>query len=190
MDVQTRCVCPPKADGSPRHEGDTITLRDTLGFVATQTARNAIHLARSDAREQGVDLDAAYALAVLTEQYLMLGIAAWSLVDEKGKSLPVNRVTVRAFMENPDADDVVSFVADEADGLYAGKVMLPLLRTAASSSQPTPTASTSPTRGNGKAPAKPSRRSSISTIPTDATATTSKSRAGDSSSSRSSVSAA
>jgi hypothetical protein len=188
MDVQTRCVCPPKADGSPRHEGDTITLRDTLGFVATQTARNAIHLARSDAREQGVDLDAAYALAVLTEQYLMLGISAWTRVDEKGKPVPVNRVSIRAFME--DEDDVVSFVADEADGLYAGKVMLPLLRTAASSSQPTPTASTSPTRGNGKAPAKPSRRSSISTIPTDATATTSKSRDGDSSSSRSSVSAA
>ena len=190
MDVPIRCVCPPKADGSPRHEGDTVTLRDTLGFVATQTARNAIHLARSDAKEQGVDLDAAYALAVLTEQYLMLGIAAWSLVDEKGKPSPVNRATIRAFMEDPDADDVVTFVADEADGLYAGKVMLPLLRTASSSSPRTPTASTSPTPGSGKAPAKPSRPSSISTIPTAGTARTSRSRGGDSSSSRSSASVA
>ena len=190
MDVPIRCVCPPKADGSPRHEGDTVTLRDTLGFVATQTARNAIHLARSDAREMGVDLDAAYALAVLTEQYLMLGISAWSLVDEKGKAVPVNRATVRAFMEDPDADDVVSLVADEADGVYAGKVMLPLLRAASNSSPHTPTASTSPTRGSGKAPAKPSKPSSISTIPTADTATTSKSRAGGSSSSRNSASAA
>jgi hypothetical protein len=190
MDVQTRCVCPPKADGGPRHEGDTITLRDTLGFVATQTARNAIHLARSDAREQGVDLDAAFALALLTQQYLVLGIESWTRVDEKGKAVPVNRGTIAAFLEDPDADDVVSFVSDEADGLYAGKVMLPLLKAASNSSPRTPTASTSPTPGSGKTQAKPSRRSSISTIPTAATETTSKSPDGDSSSSRSSASAA
>lgn len=190
MDVPIRCVCPPKADGSPRHEGDTVTLRDTLGFVATQTARNAIHLARSDAREQGVDLDAAYALALLTEQYLMLGVTAWTLVDEKGKAVPVGRATVRAFLEDPDADDVVSLVSDEADGLYAEKVMLPLLAAAASSSRPTPTVSTSPTPGNGKAPSSRSSRSSISTIPTAGTGTTSRRRGGDSSSSRSSASVA
>ena len=190
MDVPIRCVCPPKADGSPRHEGDTITLRDTLGFVATQTARNAIHLARSDAKEQGVDLDAAYALAVLTQQYLVLGIESWTLVDEKGKAVPVNRGSIAVFLEDPEADDVVSLVSDEADGLYAKKVMLPLLKTASPSSPATPTASTSPTPGNGKAPAKPSRPSSISTIPTADTARTSKSLDGDSSSSRSSASVA
>jgi hypothetical protein len=191
MDVQTRCVCPPKADGSPRHEGDTVTLRDTLGFVATQTARNAVHILRSNAREAGEEnLDAALVLAVLTEQYIMLGVESWTLVDAKGKAVPVNRATIREFIEDPDHDDVASLISDEADGLYAGKVMLPLLRTAASSSQPTPTDSTSPTRGSGKAPGKPSKPSSISTIPTAATGTTSKSRGGDSSSSRSSASVA
>jgi len=191
VDVPIRCVCPPKADGSPRHEGDTITLRDTLGFVQTQTARNAVQLARQEAREEGVPLDAPLALALLTEQYLILGIESWTLVDDKGKPIPVGRATIRAFLEDPDLDDVVSFLADEADGLYARKVMLPLLRTAANSSQPTPTeSSTSPTPGSGTASADPSSPSSISTIPTAAIATTSKRRGGGSSSSRNSVSAA
>lgn len=190
MDIAIRCICPPKADGEPRHEGDTITLRDTLGFVATQTARNAIHLARSEAAEQGTNLDAAYALALLTEQYLVLGIEAWTLVDEKGKAIPVNRATIRAFLEG-EADDVVSFVSDEADGIYARKVMLPLLATAATSSQPTPTAgSTSPTRGSGRARKARSSPSSITSIPTAGTATTSRRRAGGSSSSQSSASVA
>ena len=191
MDVPIRCVCPPKADGSPRHAGDTITLRDTLGFVQTQTARNAVQLARQEAREEDVPLDPALALALLTEQYLLLGIESWTLVDGKGKPVPVGRATIRTFMEDAALDDVVSFLADEADGLYARKVMLPLLKTAASSSQPTPTASsTSPTPGSGTKPPDPSSPSSISTIPTAGTATTSKRRGGGSSSSRSSVTAA
>ena len=96
-----------------------------------------------------------------------------------------------AALENDDVDDVRTLIADEADGLYARKVMLPLLATAASSSQPTPTtSSTSPTPGSGTEPRDPSSPSSISTIPTVATATTSKRRAGGSSSSRSSVTAA
>jgi len=191
VDVPIRCVCPPKADGSPRHEGDTITLRDTLGFVQTQTARNAVQLARQEAHEEGVPLDAPLALALLTEQYLILGIESWTLADDKGKALPVGRSTIRSFLEDPDLDDVVSFLADEADGLYARKVMLPLLKTAASSSQPTPTAdSTSPTPGSGTDSADPSSPSSISTIPTAGIATTSKRRGGGSSSSRSSVTAA
>lgn len=192
MDVPIRCVCPPKADGSPRHEGDTITLRDTLGFVQTQTARNAALLLRADATAAGEGLDPAEVLAVLTEQYVLQGVSGWTLVGEDGKPIPVTRATLRAhLLENEDADDVRTLIADEADGLYARKVMLPLLQTAASSSQPTPTASsTSPTHGSGTEPRDHSSPSSISTIPTAATAKTSKRRAGGSSSSRSSVTAA
>ena len=187
-----RCVCPPKADGSPRHAGDTITLRDTLGFVQTQTARNAALLLRQDAVNDGEPLDPAEVLAVLTEQYVLQGVSAWTLVGEDGKPIPVSRATLRArLLENDDVDDVRTLIADEADGLYARKVMLPLLATAASSSQPTPTASsTSPTPGSGTEPADPSSPSSISTIPTAGIATTSKRRGGGSSSSRSSVTAA
>ena len=190
MDVPIRCVCPPKADGSPRHEGDTITLRDTLGFVQTQTARNAALLLRADAGEDGID--PAEVLAVLTEQYVLQGVERWTLVGEDGKALPVTRGTLRArLLENDDVDDVRTLIADEADGLYARKVMLPLLQTASSSSQPTPTtSSTSPTPGSGTEPKDPSSPSSISTIPTAGIATTSKRRGGGSSSSRSSVTAA
>jgi hypothetical protein len=193
MDVPIRCVCPPKADGSPRHEGDTVTLRDTLGFVATQTARNAVELAKGEARAAGEDhVDAALTLALLTEQYLLLGIESWTLVDAKGKPLPVHRTTIRELIEGDDNDDVASLISDEADGLYSKKVMLPLLAKASTSSPPTPTDSTSPTRGSGpaKASARRSKPSSISTIPMVDTVTTSKSRDGDSSSSRNSASVA
>jgi len=193
VDVTIRCVCPDKADGSPRHESDTITLRDTLGFVATQTARNAVYLARGEAREAGDDLDPALVLALLTEQYLLLGVESWTLVDEKGKPVPVTRGAIKArLLEGEDLDDVATIVSDAADDLYASKVMLPLLREAARSSLPTPMASTSPTRGNGKARAtrKRSSQSSTTTTQTAGTGTTSKPRVGDSNSSRNLVSVA
>jgi len=192
VDVAIRCVCPDKADGSPRHEADTITLRDTLGFVATQTARNAVYLARREAQDEGEDFDPALFLAMLTEQYLLLGIESWTLVDDKGKPVPVSRGTIRSrLLEADDLDDVATVVSDAADDLYAKKVMLPLLVTAANSSQPTQTgSSTSPTPGNGKASRRRSSRSSISTTPMAGTVTTLKPHGGDSNSSRNSGTAA
>ena len=190
MDVTIRCVCPPKADGEPRHEADTVTLRDTLGFVATQTARNAVHLARADARAEEIDLDPAYALALLDEQYVYVGVESWTLVDEKGKPLPVSRGTIADRLMSDDNADAGIEVSDKAGTLYARKVMLPLLQTASSSSQPTPTASTSRTRGSGKVRPIRSSRSSTSTTRTDGTGTTSLPHDGDSSSSRNSASVA
>ncbi len=184
MDVSIRCVCPLKADEVRHPDGDTVTLRDTLGFVATQTARNAVILAKGEALDEGIPLGGALALALLTEQYLLLGIESWTLVDEKGKPVPVTRGSIRAFFDDEDHDDVATVVSDACDLLYAKKVMLPLLQTASTSSPVTPTASTSPTRGNGATPRrKRSSRSLTTTTPTDDIETTSKLPVGDSSSS-------
>lgn len=184
MDVPIRCVCPPKADGSPRHEGDTVTLRDTLGFREVTTIRN---LAGTLDRED--PLFVAEILAAMTEGYVVFGVSGWSLVDDKGKPLTVDRKVIREhILANVD---VAAEVGDAADELYGDKVMLPLLNRASRSSQDSPTdSSTSPTTDTSPKRPTPLRRSSTGNSPTADTGTTSSLPDGGSSSSQSSASVA
>jgi hypothetical protein len=184
MDVPIRCVCPPKTDGSPRHEGDTVTLRDTLGFREVTTIRNlAGQVDRDD------PLYVAEILAALSEGYIVFGVESWTLVDEKGKPLPVSRAAIR---EHLLADvEVAADVADAADTLYGEKVVLPLLTRASRSSQPTQTASsTSRTKRSSEQRPTPLKRSSTGSSRTAGTETITTSPDGDSSYSRSSASVA
>jgi hypothetical protein len=177
--VAVACLCPPKATGEVRHPaGDEITLRERLDFRAALTARNTMVLLK----EEDPDVSSAEILAALTETYLVLGIESWSLVDAKGKPLPVSKAAIReVLLTKPD---IAMEVGDAADALYSAAVILPLLARAQTSSRPTPTnGSTSVTTPSLPKPPKRSRRSSITTIPTAATAPTSPSPAGDSSSS-------
>lgn len=168
------CICPPKADGEPRHpDGDTVTLRPKLDFRSGLAARNEVIILKQE-DEQATTADI---LALLTETYLVSGIESWSLVDEKGKPLPVSRANVRAFLEEHPEEAMV--VGDEADGLYSEAVITPLLKRARAYSPPTPiNGSTSVTNGSSPDRPKPSKRSSISTTPTDGTARMSASPAG------------
>lgn len=180
MDVTIPCPCP----GTP-HEADTVTLRDTLGFVEATAIRRAIAGTGVD----GEPMVAEERLAVATEGYILYGVASWTLVDDEGEPVPVSRTAIAERLLAHD--DAAYEVGEAADGLYARKVLLPLLKRASASSRPTPTdTSTSPTTGSEPTPLMPSSPSSTSTSQTDATATTSKRRAGGSSSSRSSSSAA
>ena len=184
MDVPIRCVCPPTADGSPRHEGDTVTLRDTLGFREVTTIRNL-----AGTLDQEDPLFVAEVLAALSEGYIVFGVASWTLVDDKGKPLPVNRAAIREHLLSDV--EVAADVADAADELYGERVVLPLLTRASRSSRPTPTASsTARTRRSSEQRPTPLKRSSIGSSPTDATGTITTSPDGDSSSSRSSASVA
>jgi len=160
------CICPPKPDGTVRHpNGDTVRLRETLDFKTGLTARNAIILLRQD----DPDASGAAILAELTEVYLVAGIVSWTILDPKGKPIEVSKPAIRQFIaEHPqEAMDV----GDEADALYSEAVIAPLVARASSSSPRTPT-DTSMSATNGSSPAlrKPSKRSSITTIPTDDTA--------------------
>lgn len=181
--VTVPCRCLP--DGTRHPEGDVVTLRDTLPFVQAQTARNAVLLLRND----DPDASVAEILAVLTEQYVLLGLDGWTLCGADGKPLDLTRAAVR---DRILGDDVAaSIVANAADDLYASKVMLPLLRGASTSSPHSPTTeSTSPATGSEPMSPTPSSPSSTSTTPTAVTATTSKPRAGGSRSLPSSASAA
>lgn len=180
-----RCVCPPLKGGGPRHpDGDKVTFKQRLDFREALTVRNMVGVEQVS---EG-DLRVAELLAILTEGYLLYGIASWSVRDAINKPVPVTKSAITEYLlTSPDANTV----ADFADELYAEQVTLPLLNRALTSSLPTPTdESTSATTESSPIPLKRSRPSSTSTTQTAVTATTSSSLDGDSSSSQSSTSAA
>jgi hypothetical protein len=183
MDVPIPCICP----GTP-HEGDSVTLRDTLDFVNTAAARSTVRFAIRDAKEAGEEgIEPADMLAILTEQYVLRGVASWTCIGADDKPLPCSKANLSAVLLTND--EAATIVADAADDLYAAKVMLPLLKGVSISSPDGQTSeSTSPTTGTNTP--RPSSPSSISTIPTAATAKTSSARDGASKSSPKSVSAA
>lgn len=180
--VTIDCACP----GGRHPEGDTITLRDRLDFRTATTIRKSIALGSDD----GTPLGAAEVLAILTEGYVLYGIEAWTLVDDRGKPLPVTRSSIRdRILDSPTAYVSATMIGDAADDLYGPQVLLPLLARASISSPPLPTEpSMSPKPGPAKLP-RPSKRSSTSTTRTDGIEATSPSLAGVSSSSPSLTSA-
>lgn len=185
MDVEIRCPCPAKADGKPRHDTDTVTLRATLDFRRATSIRNAA----GEAKIEDPDISTADMLAVLTESYLLHGIEAWTLRDAKGQPIPVSKPAIRDYLL---ADPVLAEpVADAADDLYNPVIVLPLVRRALASLQPSPTdESTSPTTTSRRKRPRPSKPSSTSTSQTAGTATISPLRAGGFSSSPNSATAA
>ena len=170
------CICPPKADGTPRHITDEVTLRERLDFRSALWARNTVAVLKQEDAEASV----AEILAALTEVYLLVGIESWTLVDAKNKPVPVSKAAIRALLaEHPDE---AMTIGDEADGLYTEAVIAPLLARASNFSPPTPIAgSTSATTGSSPGHPKRSRPSSTSTTPTDGIARMSASLAGGSS---------
>jgi hypothetical protein len=179
MNVKVPCTCPPKANGEPRHDQDTITFRDRLDFRGGMVIRKAITMLKVEDPDSG----AAEVLAAMSEHYMLEGIAGWTLIDEKGKAVECDKPAIRRFIaEHPDI--VMDDLVDEADNLYAEQVLLPLVRRAQTSSQPLPTEpSTSAETGSEETPRKPSRRSSTSTTRTNGITATTSPPAGDSSTS-------
>lgn len=172
MDVPIPCLCP----GTP-HEGDTVTLRDTLDFHAVTAIRHAVSFLEAE----DTTAYTAEVLATLTEGYVVHGIASWTLVGDDGKPLPASRANIRERLL-PDVL-AASAVGDAADDLYGEKVLLPLLVRASTSSATTPTeTSTSPRTDSPKRPRTPSSPSSTTSTRTAATETTGTSLVGASSS--------
>lgn len=179
MSVKIPCPC-PAIDGpqGPRERhpgGDTVTLRPMLDFRAAMTARNAVTIAREDDPELGFE----DILTILTEVYILQGVESWTLVDAKGKPLPVTRGAIREKILSDQTRALL--VGDAADDLYAKAVMLPLLQEAPTFSPDTPTdESTSRTIGSSPEKAAPKRpkRSSITISRTDGIVETSASPGG------------
>jgi hypothetical protein len=184
--VEIRCVCPPKADGSPRHDHDEITLRDNLPFETVSSARWAVAMERE--LNPGVTVPEVF--GKLSTIWIVAGVETWTIVDEKNKPVEVTPANVRGVLFAPQNMDVGIAVGDEADRKYS-EVMLPLVTGASPSSPATPiNGSTSPKRPTSHKSPKPSSPSSITTIPTGGTEATSNALDGDSNLSPKSVSAA
>lgn len=186
--VTVACLCPPRADGTPRHPaGDEITLRERLDFRSATTVRNAVGLARLE----DPDVSNAEILAILTEHYIVFGVEAWTLVhevpDERGKPvirpLPVTKPNLRSLLLTND--EAASAVGEAADAQFGAQILGPLLSAASTSSGHGPTAdSTSASTDSPSSNPTPSSPSSISTTPTAATGTITSLPAGGSRSSR------
>ncbi len=164
------CICPPRADGAPRHpDGDTVTLRPTLGFREALTVIDAVKVVRTDDEATTPDV-----LAAMTEFYTLLGIESWTLADAKNKPVPVTRANIRALLLT--RMEAAMVVADEADELYSGIIVPLVLRTSESSrdtqtepstSQPTQTpTSTRPKDGSSPTRQRRSKPSSTTTTRT------------------------
>lgn len=165
MDVQTRCIC------GQHPEGDTITLRDKLDFQGVAAIRWAVALQKT----QNPDSSTAETFALLTEHYILAGVTAWTLLDEKRKPIPLDAVALRTHLLTPENFDVAVQVGDAADDLYL-EVVLPLLLGSSTSSPRTPTTgSTSLTTGLSGKRQRRSKRSSITTLQTGGTVMTSNS---------------
>jgi hypothetical protein len=179
MDVNIPCVCP--GDEVRHPDGDTVTLKDTLGFDEAMACKQAI----ATAGPNDGDPDAVpVRMAALDRQYLFSGIKSWTL--QNGKAIPV---TAQAIQDYIMADFLIAtIVVDEAERIYNPQVLFPLVGRASRFSRPTPTvASTSAPKDSTKSPRKRSSRSSTTTTQTDDTAMTTTSLDGGSSSSRSSA---
>jgi hypothetical protein len=175
MDIN--CICPPKADGTPRHDHDTITLREKMDFRSSIAIRNALAL------ESGDDgaIDMADILAILTERFILYGVQSWTVVDAKNQPVPVSREAITRLILSDI--ELATDIGDAADARYRDAVMLPLLQRGQTSSPSTPTnGSTSRRTGRSTTPRKRSSPSSITAIPTAGTGTTSSAPDGDSSS--------
>lgn len=173
MDVTIPCPCPEKA-GAPRHESDTVTLHDVLDFHQSMTITKSVQFIDED----DPDSRGAEVLARLSEFYILVGIARWSLRDASNKPIEVTKGAIRKFILS--RPDIASKVEPVADSLYREVILLPLLEAASISSQPSPTDdSTSPTPHGPTPQPKPSKRSSTSTIQTDGIGSTSGPLAGD-----------
>ena len=179
MKATIPCVC-EKA----RHETDTITFRDRLDFRSGLAVRKQLALEKDDDPGMG----AGEILAILTESYLVYGIESWTLKDEKGQPLPVNRTNIRAFLEaHPEEAEQAGNVADS---IYQEQILLPLLARASKLSQPSPTpelmSPTPPSSGptSTRPKSKQSKPSLTSITPTGDTVSTTSPPDGDSKSLR------
>lgn len=165
--VPIPCPCP----GTPHEDGDTVYLRAKLGLQAGVAIQRLIVEANQERN------DAAELTGVLAEAYLLHGVESWTLLGADGRTVPVTSDTIRSHLLSDFS--VSAPVADAADDLYMGPVLLPLVKRAQASlrSSLTSGSTSAPQAGTPKRPRR-SKRSSTTTSPTDGIEPTSPSLAG------------
>lgn len=153
------CLCPD----TPHEDGDIVYLRSKLGLESGTAIQRRIVEANQE-RVDNAELTGRLAVA-----YLLHGVSGWNLVDAKGKVVPVSPETIKTHLL--DDFERSAPVADAADALYMGPVLLPLVKKVAESSKITSiNGSTSPGSNGSRRSRKRPKRSSTSTSPTADTA--------------------
>jgi hypothetical protein len=139
-----------------------VFLMPRLPFRAVAAIKHEVIAARNSS---GDSLTSSEVMGILSEGYLLYGIAGWTL------DVPFSREAVRdEIMAN---DERAFTISEQADSLYAEQVLLPLARLGSRSSRNGSTnGSTSVMNGSSPKPRKRSKRSSTSTTPTVAIVTT------------------
>lgn len=156
------CLCP----GTPHADGDFVYLRPKLGLAAGIAVQKLV----IDAKTADTPATEADLHGTLAEAYLIYGVAEWTLTN--GSAIAVTPDTIREHLLNDFERSEA--VADKADDLYMNPVIAPLLRKARKLSQAmSKNGSTSATATGSPKRRKPSKPSSITTIPMDDTAATS-----------------
>jgi hypothetical protein len=149
------CLCPD----TPHTDGDEVYLRSKLGLAAGTTLQRRIVEANQE-RADNAELTGR-----LAESYLLIGVVGWNLVDAKGKPVPVTPETIKTHLL--DDFERSAPVADAADALYMGPVLLPLVKKVAESSTITSiNGSTSPASNGSRRSRKRPKRSSTTTTRT------------------------
>lgn len=140
----------------------SVFLLPRLPYRAVSAIKWEVVMARDAA---GGKLGSAEVLGILSEGYIIHGVAGWTL------DVPFSREAVKT--EILDREERAMLIGEEADGLYSPHVLIPLVKLGSTSSPATPTnGSTSVRNGSSTKPPKRSRRSSTSTTPTAVTETT------------------
>lgn len=159
--VPVTCPCP----GTPHADGDTVYLFPKLGLQGGVLAERQI-------RDMAGERTPNEILAVLTETFVLHGIADWTLVDADAKPVEVTEQAKRAIVLSDWG--FARMIADKADSLYTAAVLDPLLtRSSNGSRQPSTAASTRPPKRSASKRQKPPQSSSTATSQTGATTTTS-----------------
>lgn len=144
----------------------TVSLRPKLGLAAgielQQRFRNFM---TAEPRPTFPEI-----VGLLTEGYLLVGVAEWTLTDEMGP-IPVTRDNITRYLLSDF--ELARPVADKADDLYYGPVLSPLVASLSTSLRGTSSSESTPaTNGSSPTPRKRSRRSSTTTSRTAGTETT------------------
>lgn len=167
-----RCI------GTPHPAGDFAYLKPeadlALGLAAHQVVSSAVEATQQNGSSLTSDQAFEMMQIKLGISYAIHGIAAWDLLDEHGKSLPINAATVQAIKWTE-----IEPVADKAARLYADEVLVPLVDRLSRLSRTGRTGgSTSATRASSTVRPKRSKRST--TASTQPHPPASSSTAGDS----------
>lgn len=186
-EVSIPCICPDHQHGE---DGDKVTLRERLDFVAVRSVRTEASIVQDEDPEASV----ATLLAVMNEAYIIHGVESWTVKEGRTKVEPTKGNIRKYLLADPVAPQIVG---DYADAIYRPQVFLPLAELAKRSSQRSPTResisqptelpSTSPTTTEtssdesltpSETRPKRSKRSSITSIPTGSTERTLNGSAG------------